>query len=152
MTLCMAFQDMIYRQRLPVSGLAYQSLMSLFLFIGFHIELLEQPVQYRFLILNRRTPDLSKQVNAIRFWQRCILQSFIAVRTNRSQILRRIVAPLRLVDYMAHCQPHRSISTLRVGVASRDSTHLAGVSVSFKHPSASFLRDTSCESWETRDC
>jgi hypothetical protein len=53
---------------------------------------------------------------------------------------------------MAHRQAYRSIPTERIRIASRDSAHLAGVTIPFKHPSASFLGYAACESGNSLDC
>lgn len=42
----------------------------------------EQPVEQRLLVVERCTPHLGEQMNAVGVWQRCVLQAFIAVRAD----------------------------------------------------------------------
>jgi hypothetical protein len=45
-----------------------------------------EPFQEMQLIVNLRPPDLAKKLYSVRFGRRCILQSFITIRTNCAQV------------------------------------------------------------------
>jgi len=86
-------------------------------------------------------------MNSVGFWQGGVLQAFVAVGADGSEVAEGFVAAFGFVDDVADGQSHGSVAAERVGIARGNAAHLAGIAISLQHLCAKFLRDLTSERW-----
>ncbi len=126
-----------------------QSAIAIRLIRSYFRVFLFQPVEQVELIVDLSPAHLAQQFDAVWFGRGSILQAFVAIGANRTNVFRRVKPSLRFVYDVPHRQPDLLSWVERVQISGSDSAHLARIAVALEHKSTSFLGNRARQHWQS---